>query len=84
MALGPVEQVLEASPDGVDRPEHVDRDHLLGSLDRHLHERPVVGDARVGDDEIEATGQLDELRDSRLDGCAVGDVARQNDMVSRQ
>ncbi len=68
---------LQRRTDGPDGPEPVDRRHPLDQLRRQLAERAVVGDAGIGDDQLQPAGRGDEARDRRLDRRAVGDVARQ-------
>jgi hypothetical protein len=63
--------------DRVDGPEPVDPRHALDELDVLLGERAVVRDARVGDDEIEPAGLLDEPRDGGRHLLAIADVGGQ-------
>ena len=80
MAAGPVEHVRQRRADRVDRAEHVDPDHLLGSLDLGVGERAVVGDAGVGHHQVEPLGALREPVDGPLHLAALGDVGDQRQM----
>ena len=78
MAVGGVEEVGEAVMDGVERAEPVHARHRLDVGQRLVAERAVVGDAGVGDEEVEAAGLRDEALEGVVDRAFVADVAGQH------
>jgi hypothetical protein len=84
MALGAVEHYRQTSMHCVKSSEPVDPRHLFCQLERDLGERAVVGDTSVGDEHVYPTGVLSELRDCRLDGSLITNIAGQNQVVTRQ
>ncbi len=72
---------LQRRAHGPDGAEPVDRGHLLDPLGRQRAERAVVGDAGVGDDQLQPAGLAHEALDRLGDRRARGDVARQRQMA---
>ena len=82
VSAGAVQKVWKRGPDGVDRAEHVDADHLFRPLDLGVRERAVVRHAGVGDHQVEALGSLREPIDRASDLRSLGDIGDQRHMRS--
>ena len=59
VAAAALEHARERRPDGVDRAEPVHVVHVACLVERQLRERPVVGDAGVGDEHVDVAELLD-------------------------
>ena len=66
---------------GVERALHVDVDHLVQVLRAQIEEPPVRADARIGDDDVEATMLLDDRGDESVDLARIAHVALPRDRV---
>ena len=84
MAAVGLQQVRQAEVDGVQRAVPVDLAHLQCLVERLVAEGAVVGDAGVGDEQLEAAGALREAVDGGLRGGGVGDVALEHVMLAGQ
>ena len=73
---------------GAHQPERgleVDPDDLLELLVLHPHQQIVASDAGIVDEDVElAAKRLDRLRHELIDRSAVGQVARQRDMIAAE
>ena len=79
-----LQQVRQAEVDGVQRAVPVDLAHLQCLVERLVAEGAVVGDAGVGDQQLEAAGALREAVDGGLRGGGVGDVALEHVVLAGQ
>ncbi len=79
-----LQQVRQAEVDGVQRAVPVDLAHLQRLVERLVAERAVVGDAGVGDEQLQAAGALREAVDGGLRGGGVGDVALEDVVLARE
>ena len=79
-ALG--DHLLGRGLDAVDDAEDVDVEDLPQVVGRHVQEGLDLGDARVGDHDVDAAELVGGPVDEREDGVAVGDVGRYRDRAA--